>query len=295
MMSVSIAQAKAKIDGLYNETVVDVSGYATPESKSILAENGRIANAAIKNRLMEERLYTGDFSNFRRYVITDVDPEKGVVGGYTDGSVTHFNSYTLPSEREKYGIFRDTIRDIRGRLGRYIWDKFGNARSAEKSNRRTVYHEEIHNLLQLNPLIKEGGKKTEVLCDVLYTRLNQRYRESLPKGLKFLSPLFAHISYKPMVEGMAEVGTENTLEGKSAYEAGRDFAENAVTSYDVFGAAGGKSIDETGSRDVYHFCSKCADNPVGMIDKYIDGFYDSMGRLGHTDFARLKPVPIHAN
>ncbi len=267
---------------LYDDTDLRIDGDITPEGEAVLKDTYRRIGAATNNAMRKVGLYaTGTGTEV---ISTDYIPaEDGLIGGYTDGNVVGINQGMIPGTRH-YGKFKEWVHRQQGRLGRYLYDKFGTDDSAIEALRYTSGHEKLHKSTQLNPMKTADGKVTPVFAKELLKTLTERYESGLPKWAKWLAPLMARSTYVPLIEGLNEVTTENVMNGETTYTV-RQKRATGPTTYDKFAAAAADSLYRIGVEERMDgnysgmdFYSDWADNPGKFTNRYIDGFFSASGK-----------------
>ena len=268
---------------LRDETDVLMTGESIePEAENFLRVTYRGNTAASKNAMRRVGLYPTD-GDTGILMAETIDPDDGLIGGYTDGRVVGINTNVVPGTRQ-YGRFRERIKRVQGQFGRYLYDKFGSYDLAAESARYTLGHEDLHKKTQLNPMKKYDGKKSPVFRDELVDNLTERYRQNLPKALRWLAKPLAHMSYRPLLEGLNEVTSENVFNGESTLSV-RQKRGNGPTTYDRPAAAAADSLYRIGveekmdrSYNGMDFYSDWADNPGKFMNRYINGFMEGLSK-----------------
>jgi hypothetical protein len=215
-----------------------------------------------------------------------MDPEEtgGFIGGYTSGGPVTVNESIIPGT-SGYGRFRDWMNRQRGDFARYLYDKFGTDESATESMRYTIGHETLHNKTQLRPMKTYDGRETQPFAEALLERLTQRYSENMPKGFKWLGKYMAYKTFRMPLEGLNEVATENIYNGENT-QAVKEKASKDPTFYGFLKAAAAGALGKIGYEDrgdsyytAMDYYSDFADKPKHMLDRYIDGFFESYSGL----------------
>jgi hypothetical protein len=261
-----------RLNYLYNDTDVDVKGRVDTESRNFLERTYKSVTAASLNMLRKVGLYPIGKRNTLR--VEPIPLKDGVVGGYTDGTDVTINSNIIPGT-DDYRKSMDWYRNLRGKLGKYIYDKFGTPENARENVRYVTGHEVGH-IPQLNRLRTKKGKITPVFRDEILNALKERYAANLPKWAKGLSTLLALISHKGPLEGLNEVYTENVFKGRDTGQIRYD-PTDVITSYDGFKKAANSSLYDMGYRTAAEYYGDWAENPRKMAHQYLDGYFKAMG------------------
>ncbi len=294
-------------NSLYENDIsrINVVGPATQRTKDYVRSKYANAHVLTKNEMEKRGLIYSKYPT--RIKIDYLTPdESGVVNGYTYGpkdgvNEGGVNGYIVPGTNE-YRSFGRWLRTRGGSLGRHLFRKYGSFEAADDQVAYTSVHETNHDELQLKPIEKINGKSSkECFRDSLVKRLNSRYSANLPKWAKWLAPILTSITYVQALEGLNEVTTEQIYNGESTngvIEKSRD----SPTSYGKYKTAAASALRKIGfekSMDANYtgmdFYNDFVDNPNVMIDKYLDGFFDSMQSMkefGNT-FKSIRPAPIY--
>ncbi|MFH0956780.1 MAG: hypothetical protein V1813_02870 [Candidatus Aenigmatarchaeota archaeon] len=275
-----------KLNELYECIDVAVSGTADRKTEERLEKVYRGANASAEHAMSKRGLYPVP-EGVERLRVETIDPEEtgGLIGGYTSGGPVTINESIIPGTRS-YGRFRNWMNKQRGHFSRYLYEKFGTDESAAESVRYTIGHETLHNKTQLRPMRTYDGKETQPFAEALIERLSDRYSENLPKGAKWLGKFMAHMTYKPLLEGLNEVASENVFNGEGT-QAVKEKRSRGPTSYDAFASAAAGALGKIGyeeKMDPYYtamdFYGDWSQKPGRMLDRYIDGFFESYASNG---------------
>jgi hypothetical protein len=269
---------------LYENTAVSVSGIADRAVETRLEKVYRTTNAAAEHAMNKMGLYPV-LEGREHLRVECIDPEEnGLIQGYTSGGPVTINESVIPGTRG-YGKFRNWMDRQRGNFARYLYDKLGTEESATENVRYTIGHETLHNKTQLRPMKTYNGRETQPFAEALVERLTERYQENLPQGAKWLGKFLAYRTYRPLLEGLNEVATENVYKGENT-QVVKEKRSKGPTTYDAFTAAAADALGKIGSDrkgDPYYtaleFYSDYADRPNHMIDRYIDGFFESYSGL----------------
>jgi hypothetical protein len=280
-----------KLNELYDGIDVSVSGAADQKTKERLGNVYRGANASAEHAMGKSGLYPV-LDGWEHLRVEAIDPEEtgGLIGGYTSGGPVTINESIIPGTRS-YGRFRNWMDRQRGSFSRYLYEKFGTDESASESVRYTIGHETLHNKTQLRPMRTYDGRKTQPFAEALIERLSDRYSENLPKGAKWLGKFMANMTYKPLLEGLNEVASENIYRGENTQSV-KEKRARGPTTYDAFTAAAADAIGKIGSDrngdphyTAMEFYSDYAERPRHMLDWYIDGFFESYSGNGKNGCA----------
>lgn len=258
----------ARLKHLYENTLVDVRGRISNEHRVDLRHKYKSASATARYKMEELGLYPTHYGT-NRLVADSIPPGRGFIGGYTDGESVSVNTYGMPGTTD-YCKFMNWLGRKRDMLGRYLYEKFGTSKRADESLFYTIGHEVLHTLTQLNNMKTRNGKKMN-FRQLVFSKLMERYESKLNKGLKWLAPLFAHISERAVIEGINEVATENVYYGKPVSQIIRERGEGK-TYYDklAFGAAGSlNSMNLYPGKEAMQFYEKSAQDPR-FVDYHLD-------------------------
>jgi hypothetical protein len=220
---------------------VDVTG--TPVSsgrRRFLEDEYRYAKVTCDLAAQRRGLFIEDHANDELRLEPFEPDRRGLIRGYNDGNRIGLNSYVVAGT-ELYRSFRGWLDCKGGKFGRYLRGMFGTRDSADNAAMDTIRHEYTHKL-QLKPLRTSDGRVVKPFKNALFQVLNKRYHDALPKGMKWLSPLAAHFTSVPVLEGLNETVKENVYEGKSACQIRRE-RSRGVTTYDAYTAPVAGALD----------------------------------------------------
>ena len=251
MSVVALDRLRAELDGVSSDLLVenapeaDVSGPISGERRGFLGGIFRRAMARAKYAMERAGLYPVNNYPAEELVAEPIHPENGFVGGYTDGNRVTINTYSIPGT-EHYRSFMVWLKNKRGEMASYLYDKLGTPARAEKMTEYVTSHETLHVFTQLREMETAGGEKIN-FRKLLFRTLRDRYESNLPKGLKCLAPVFAYISHRPILEALNEVATENVYNGKTAPQIGRERREKPAY-YDKLAANGADVLCDMNNR-----------------------------------------------
>lgn len=281
------------LNRLYDETQVHVTGPVSKNHKGYLGRMYKRAGASIKKAMGNVGLYPVEYETESLHAYP-IHPDNGLIGGFANGESISINPYHVPGT-SYYRSLKKWLGSKRGDLANYLYNKFAVDENAEEMANYIMLHEALHNYTQLRPLKTAGKKSKKEFARYVLDNLTDRYEKNLPGNWKWIAPLLARFSYKPIIEGINEVATENVRDGKSAFIINKQ-RQDMPTTYDSFAAASAYALDKGGigkpGEEALSLYREFADGNFKAVDRYMDLFFEyRMGDAQPLADKRSKPFP----
>ncbi len=257
---------------LYEEMPV-IKGQLPQESVDAVIKSNERAEGAVSRFL---RKYGLGWNTPNVPMVADaIEPENGIVNGYTDGNKIGINPYIIPGNSLFYKFSRK-LAESNNPMAKYLRQKLSKP---IENLTHTIVHEKLHVATQMKERYASDGGRTNFL-NVLYKATEEYFSEKLPKPLKPMSKYIAGRMFVPMVEGLNQAATYEALGLKSNRQIKGESIKNPTTYDKVFMPAAIDALDGMGVTpggfyrnynfgDAWLWAKEYAKGFCGAIGKYL--------------------------
>lgn len=266
-------------EALYDEP--QVIGNLPADAMQTVAKSAAMADHITTSALGK---YHMDGNTKAPIVMDRMEPENGLVNGYTDGHNIGVNEYIVPETSAFYRLTKG-LSESKNPLARYIYNKL--SRPIDNLI-ETIVHEKLHITTQMKERYDGNGKKTNFIND-LYLATNEYLREKLPNRLKPMSNYIANKVLIPMIEGLNTGMTHEAMGLKYTGQI-KDAASREPTTYGQYTTMAANSLEQMGFNSPGQFYKSYFERGYNVAKGYVAKFMDSLGGC----FNRQQPCAAYA-
>jgi len=197
------------------------------------------ANRVAENKVEDLTRKIG-ISSYGEYktpiVVKPIPPGDGVINGFTDGSVIGVNAYIVPKTKY-FSRFSSWLSELKNknRFAKYLYEK--TIVKPVRNLIETLVHEYLHKETQFKIKYGNNGEETNFISDV-YKATTEYLEERLPKFFKPFAKKLAKYFVVPVIEGVNEALTKETLN--------EPISEEPTTTYDIYARYARKALEALG-------------------------------------------------
>jgi hypothetical protein len=206
-----------------------------PESIEVLLSAKEVA----KKEVEKIKLKIGKYDSYEKYktpiVVKPIPPGDGVINGFTDGNVIGINAYIVPKTKY-FSRFSSWLSELKNknRFAKYLYEK--TIVKPVRNLIETLVHEYLHKETQFKIKYGNNGEETNFISDV-YKATTEYLEERLPKFFKPFAKKLAKYFVVPVIEGVNEALTKETLNEPISEE---------PTTYDIYARYARKALEALG-------------------------------------------------